>query len=633
MSNPVATPDCEYIVVGSGAGGGTVAARLAEAGRHVILLEAGGDPRELTGGDPVDPARNRMPADYDVPAFHAFCSENSAASWEFFVRHYQDDAKQRRDPMFVETHHGSRVDGIYYPRAGTLGGCTAHNAMIFVYPHNSDWDAIASLTGDDTWSAANMRTYFERLEDCRHRPFHRFWSRLRWNPTRHGWHGWLPTEKAIPMAALSDRRLFRVILESAAQVFREDGQQVEWLRWLGWILKGQLDPNDWRLVRDNAIGARYLPLTTDHHARTGTRERLLDVARRFPDRLRIVLNALATRVILDDRHRAIGVEYLEGERLYRAHMPPHGLAGRLRELRVSREVILAGGAFNSPQLLMLSGIGPEHMLREHRIEPRVVLPGVGANLQDRYEISVVSRLNAPAWEIYRRATFGTDDPQYAEWSSGRCGVYATNGSVLTVVKRSRQDVVAPDLFCMALLARFAGYFPGYSSVFAHDLNALTWVVLKGHTTNRAGTVTLRSADPLDTPHVDFNYFGDRGSDDLKAVVEGIRFVRRVTHKLYERGLVAREELPGDQVKSDDELAHFVQAHAWGHHACGTCAIGSPQSDGVLNSDFRVHHTTNLRVVDASVFPRIPGLFIVSAVYMVGEKAADVILRDASRISS
>src|SRR5262249_19827911 len=223
------------------------------------------------------------------------------------------------------------------------------------------------------------------------------------------------------------------------------------------------------------------------------------VARRFPDRLRIVLNALATRVILDDRHRAIGVEYLEGERLYRAHMPPHGLAGRRRELRVSREVILAGGAFNSPQLLMLSGIGPEHMLCEHRIEPRVVLPGVGANLQDRYEISVVSRLNAPAWEIYRRATFGTDDPQYAEWSSGRCGVYATNGSVLTVVKRSRQDVVAPDLFCMALLARFAGYFPGYSSVFAHDLNALTWVVLKGHTTNWRGPGHLRSADPPAPP--------------------------------------------------------------------------------------------------------------------------------------
>src|SRR5438132_363032 len=96
-------PDCEYLVVGSGAGGGTLAARLAEAGGHVILLEAGGDPRELTGGDPVQPQVNRLPNDYDVPAFHGFASENSALAWNFFVRHYADDAVQRRDPKFIET--------------------------------------------------------------------------------------------------------------------------------------------------------------------------------------------------------------------------------------------------------------------------------------------------------------------------------------------------------------------------------------------------------------------------------------------------------------------------------------------------------------------------------------------------
>ena len=151
---PSHPPDCEYLVVGSGAGGGTLAARLAEAGRRVILLEAGGDPRELTGGDPVQPDANRLPHDYDVPAFHGFASENSAIAWNFFVRHYADDAVQRRDPKFVETHGGSRVDGVYYPRAGTLGGCTAHNAMIFVYPHNADWDYIAELTGDASWSSA-----------------------------------------------------------------------------------------------------------------------------------------------------------------------------------------------------------------------------------------------------------------------------------------------------------------------------------------------------------------------------------------------------------------------------------------------------------------------------------------------
>jgi hypothetical protein len=107
--------------------------RTAGHGFRVLLLEAGGDPRKLQGGDAQDPTGNRLPDDYDVPVFHPQSTENDAIKWDFFVRHYADQARQTRDPKYVATHDGKRVDGIWYPRAGTLGGCTAHNAMIFVY--------------------------------------------------------------------------------------------------------------------------------------------------------------------------------------------------------------------------------------------------------------------------------------------------------------------------------------------------------------------------------------------------------------------------------------------------------------------------------------------------------------------
>ena len=143
---------------------GLVAARGGEScgGRsRVLLLEAGGDAMQL--------ADIRLPDDYNVPRFHALASENEALKWDFFVRHYADDGYQARDPKFV-----CERDGVLYPRAGTLGGCTAHNALFMVYPHNADWDQIAELTQDSSWNAKNMRKYFQRLEDCLHQPIQRW---------------------------------------------------------------------------------------------------------------------------------------------------------------------------------------------------------------------------------------------------------------------------------------------------------------------------------------------------------------------------------------------------------------------------------------------------------------------------
>jgi len=600
----------DFVVVGSGAGGGAVAARLAEAGCRVFVLEAGGAPSFGVADR----------ADYQVPAFHPLASEAPDITWSFFVEHYSGADQQARDPKRTPK-------GIFYPRASTLGGCTAHNAMIFMRPHPRDWDDLAALTTDPSWSAARMEKYYRRVESCRHRPLLRLLARFGYNPTGHGWSGWLSVERPVPAGAALDGPLIATVADSVlAELFESRNPITSFDR----FIDRQGDPNDQRAVTEP--GVLYVPLSTQSHARSSVRERLEKVSARFPDRLHIEFDALATRVLFNGRGAAIGVEYLKGERLYRAAANPSQTGGELRQALARREVILAGGAFNTPQLLMLSGIGPASDLALMGIPVQADLPGVGRNLQDRYEIGVVNRMRDD-WRSLNGAEFRAGDPLYEEWARRRDGMYISNGAAIAFAMASRSGLPAPDLFVMGLLAKFEGYFPGYSRWITAQHNYLTWAILKAHTKNRAGVVTLRSNDPRDPPRVNFNYFDagdDPGRADLKAVVEAIRSVRRITQPLLDCGLVAEEELPGPSVTSDEALADFVTANAWGHHACGACAIGPPDQQGVLTSDFKVHGIDALRVVDACVFPRIPGFFIASAVYMVAEKAADAILQDFRR---
>jgi choline dehydrogenase-like flavoprotein len=311
-------------------------------------------------------------------------------------------------------------------------------------------------------------------------------------------------------------------------------------------------------------------------------------------------------------------------------------------VRVQREVILSAGAYNTPQLLMLSGIGHPDELKKFDIPMRVELPGVGKNLQDRYEVGIVAKADKP-FDLLVNATFHGPKPSelkgdnfFESWRDQGKGLYATNGAVLGFLARSSvAENNEPDLFIFGVPGEFTGYYTNWSedSVAApHD--KWTWLLLKAHARFR-GQVTLASKDPVEPPAIDFNYFERDASGaptadsakDLTAMREGVRLVNKL---IEQSGMLKLHPsvMNGVDLQSDGGIDQFVQDRAWGHHASCTCPIGPKEKGGVLSSDFRVHGTKGLRVVDASVFPRIPGFFVVMPIYMIAEKAADMILADA-----
>ncbi|GKQ36198.1 GMC family oxidoreductase [Streptomyces sp. A012304] len=627
---PPAEAGFEYVVVGAGAGGGPLAANLAAAGRRTLLLDAGGAEENDT---------------YLVPAFHADASEDPVQCWNYYVRHYEDERQHRRDSKLVPEA------GILYPRAGTVGGCTAHHALITVYPYNRDWDAIADETGDASWHSTAMRRYFERMERCTYRPRPKeppanallrallkalpFTAGRYRNTARHGFDGWLPTALADPELIVQDKQLLKVILSAAESALADFlDRPLSPLEGLGSLV----DPNDW-LVQTRALqGLWQIPLSTAGGRRSAVRERVRAVQRDRPDLLEVRTHALAARVVLDESGAARGVDYLDEAHAYRAdpRSRPAGAQPVPRRVLASREVILAAGAFNSPQLLMLSGIGPREELRRHGIPVRVDLQGVGAHLQDRYEVGVVSRMDRE-FPVIKDCDFhaprpGTEpDRCYRAWLRGE-GLYTTNGAVVGITRKSRPELDAPDLFVFGGPFDFRGYRPGYSLDLTRDRDRFTWVVLKSRTHNTGGRVRLRSTDPRDTPLVNFHYFAE-GTDkeelDLDAMAGAVEFVRGMNRRA---GSVIAEELwPGPDVDGPEDVRRFVRDEAWGHHASCTCRMGrADDPSAVVDSDFRVRGTDRLRIVDASVFPRIPGFFVAVPIYMISEKASDVILRDAAR---
>lgn len=732
----VDSTDMDYIIVGSGPGGSPLACRLAQAGMRVLVLEAGLD----SGPKPLSPHLSPDEAEkvlrqsendaqlYSCPGLHAASTES----------HLYPEAQAKPSCWGFEVRHYSRPESVsapttaYYPRASALGGCATHHALISIYGLDADWDEIASMTGDDSWSSSNMRTIYRRIERLSYGNsitwIGRYWNRfLDWvNPGRNapgerGKDGWLDVTISKPDLALKDAQLSRLIATAFLDETDLSRPEKAW-RWAKQLLLGRfyrdIDLNDAARMRENPEGIALIPIAVaPGGTRRGPREFLLETreqlreaqehemdSRRHNGRkssrpigsICIATGIFVHRVVLrtaDDGGppRAIGVEFVRGERLYSASLPSAATSDRQTErCFCRREVILASGAFNTPQILMLSGIGdPEHLkaLSEqsstlaHPLPPlRVPLPGVGENLMDRYEISVVSELKEE-FSLLKGAKFRPeardkkdttrprcpDDPAQedvalkrwldSEETGTRDGVYTSNGAVMAILKRSTPKLVKPDLFLLGFPAAFRGYYPGWSQDLLKidarkpdgplNRNLWSWTILKAYSSNR-GTVRLKSLNPFQAPDIHFHYFDDqpdqyvashqKGNADLDALVEAVALARRLNSGA--RQLVKAELQPGAGIPNDSEvLRRWIVSQTWGHHACGTCRIGSDPwranprqlSDrgAVLDSHFRVHGVAGLRVVDASVFPNIPGYFIATSVYMVSEKAAETILNELS----
>ena len=672
---PTGIAEYEFIIVGSGAGGGPLAANLAKDGYSVLLLEAGRDLKDLSNKDDRDAI-----AYYETPVFHPLVTEHESFAWNYYVKHYSDPNKNsiEYDSKYRPTGHPDlrpgEKGGILYPRAGTLGGCTAHHAMIMLYPHNSDWEYISNLFKDDeelcnSWKPDNMRRMYKELEECLHVDKGAI-TVADDAASRHGYDGWMPTNQAPIKLLFQDKHFIDILglmvlkepadflslpnlyhtikkLENPFRITGEDKNLVDKL-----FASFNFDPNDFRVAETNLEGFFQAPFSIKAGKRRGVYEYIDEVREMAGNKLAIETDALVTRLVIDnDTKRVTGVDYLKGQNLYRAS-PKSNLIenfGEKRSAKVSQhgEVILSAGAFNTPQILMLSGIGPKSELdriKEH-VKPIMELEGVGKNLQDRYEITVVNRFEEP-FEILKDCKFlpNEQDNCYKDYRERiehnrkpEESLYSTNGLVLSVSKKSsvaEKEGSDPDLYIFSAPTSFTGYYPGYSKGLQNenDLAELkhqfTWAVLKGHTNNTGGTVKLNGINPENprqVPEISFNYFEDgKGNweNDLQAVYDGVKHIRKI---MKAGDIIEKELVPGNNYKDEEDVKEFIKREAWGHHASCTCAMGTdPGKGAVVDGNFKVHGMKNLRIVDASVFPKIPGIFIVIPIYMISQKAYHVI---------
>ncbi|KAH7110363.1 hypothetical protein B0J11DRAFT_599519 [Dendryphion nanum] len=607
----------DYVIVGSGPGGGSLAANLAATGHSVFLIEAGGDSSQNI--------RERL------PPLSAAAAENPPHSWQFFVEHFQNQTQARRDSKYtyfqsngsyytgLNPPPGSRPAGLLYPRGATLGGSSQVNAMNYAWAPDSEWDYIANLTGDPSWGHRHMRRHFMGVENCTYVP--------RGTPG-HGFDGYLESSQLASRINLhSDvgnqyiAALFHatenITINSTADMTRLFRRDIN-----------RIDNN--RYARNTMFEVpRAVSLTTGGRSSLATYINRVITAR-FP--LTLSTHSLATRIILDQsrgRPKAVGVEYLVGEGLYSADARYNvSRTAERRTVRARKEVIVSAGTFNTPQILKLSGIGPREELEALGIPVAVDLPAVGNYMQDNYEAPVTFRSNVPWMNITGwpcTMTFNASDPCFVQFVNGTgnetLSPYSSFVGSFTLTYRSNaswnQDA---DLFFLSSAGSSnPGFFPGYSNR-RIDPHYWSTAIVKMQTGNPSGTVRLRSLDPRQAPIINFNYFAQQEERDLQALAEGVRLLVNSNDRLGVNSTVVRPDM--------NNLKQSIKDDAFSHHAVSTCRMGPRgHRDYCVDSKFRVNGVNSLRVVDASVFPRMPGAMPNTPTFTISRKAFEAIVSD------
>jgi choline dehydrogenase len=470
-----------------------------------------------------------------------------------------------------EANLNNRV--MYQPRGKVLGGTSSINGMIYMRGNHADYDQWRQQ-GCEGWDWESVLPYFRKAEDNERgaSEFHGSGGPLRVSNQPYEW------------------EIGKLLLQAC--------------------IEAGITPNaDFNGAQQEGCG--YYQTTTNNRRRWSTAAAYLRPARTRAN-LIVQTHAHATRVLVENG-RAVGVEY----------RTPRGL----RTARASGEVIVSGGAYGSPQLLLLSGIGPAQHLHDMGIGVIHDLPGVGSNLQDHFNtyctwrISRSISLNELHHSIPRQLVAGA---QYLLW---RGGPMSGNGLYVGALVRSDPALERPDL--QMNISAWSTIDRTREGIISHPFPGFAISPVHLRPEGR-GTVRLKSPDPLAPPEIRFNFL--RSEYDMRAVIKGMRIARNIARQNALQMLVVEETSPGPAVMTDEQLADDVRKRGVSNlHPVGSCGMGHGPG-AVVDPRLRVHGIGGLRVVDASIMPSIIAGNTNAPTIMIAEKASDMILEDAKAIA-